>query len=94
MKRGSVGQSSQLARPSGGSSGVVTRSSSAGRQRTVRRAPTSTAVARPNTGGGNFLRFYTEDSPGLKIGPNVVLCLSLLFIGFVILLHIWGKFHR
>ena len=27
-------------------------------------------------------------------GPTTVLVLSLLFIGFVVLLHIWGKFQR
>lgn len=37
------------------------------------------------------LRFYTDDAPGLKIGPNMVLILSLSFIGFVVVLHIWGK---
>mmetsp|Transcript_6515 Transcript_6515/g.9817 ORF Transcript_6515/g.9817 Transcript_6515/m.9817 type:complete len:108 (-) Transcript_6515:260-583(-) len=37
------------------------------------------------------LRFYTDDAPGLKIGPTMVLVLSLLFIGFVVLLHIYGK---
>eukprot|EP01099_Mayorella_cantabrigiensis_P004452 TRINITY_DN3351_c0_g1_i1.p1 TRINITY_DN3351_c0_g1~~TRINITY_DN3351_c0_g1_i1.p1 ORF type:complete len:103 (+),score=27.13 TRINITY_DN3351_c0_g1_i1:84-392(+) len=43
---------------------------------------------------GGLLRFYNEDSTGLKIGPTVVLVISLLFIAFVILLHFWGKFHR
>lgn len=39
-----------------------------------------------------ILRFYTDDSPGLKIGPTTVLVLCLLFVGFVVLLHVWGKF--
>jgi len=38
-----------------------------------------------------MLRFYTDDAPGLKIGPTTVLILSLAFIAFVVLLHIWGK---
>eukprot|EP00462_Mataza_sp_D1_P001802 CAMPEP_0175097532 /NCGR_PEP_ID=MMETSP0086_2-20121207/5340_1 /TAXON_ID=136419 /ORGANISM="Unknown Unknown, Strain D1" /LENGTH=70 /DNA_ID=CAMNT_0016371055 /DNA_START=28 /DNA_END=240 /DNA_ORIENTATION=+ len=42
-------------------------------------------------GGAGILKFYTDDAPGLKIGPTTVLVLSLLFIGFVVLLHIWGK---
>ncbi|KAJ0406358.1 hypothetical protein P43SY_006966 [Pythium insidiosum] len=61
------------------------------------RRPTA---ARPtqNTGRGmggstaGILRFYTDDSPGLKIGPTTVLVLCLLFVGFVVLLHVWGKF--
>ncbi|XP_060175227.1 protein transport protein Sec61 subunit beta [Lycium barbarum] len=55
-----------------------------------------------NTGGGvvgsgnasNMLRFYTDDSPGLKISPTVVLVMSLCFIGFVTALHVLGKFYR
>jgi hypothetical protein len=27
-------------------------------------------------------------------GPTTVLVLSLLFIAFVVLLHIWGKFRK
>ncbi|KAI3450535.1 hypothetical protein Pfo_007200 [Paulownia fortunei] len=44
--------------------------------------------------GGNMLRFYTDDSPGLKISPTVVLIMSLCFIGFVTALHVIGKFYR
>jgi protein transport protein SEC61 subunit beta len=45
-------------------------------------------------GASSVLKFYTEEAPGLKIGPTTVLVLSLLFIGFVVLLHIWGKLTR
>ncbi|KAL0436453.1 UNVERIFIED_CONTAM: protein transport protein Sec61 subunit beta [Sesamum radiatum] len=44
--------------------------------------------------GSNMLRFYTDDSPGLKISPTVVLIMSLCFIGFVAVLHVIGKFYR
>ncbi|GAV78101.1 Sec61_beta domain-containing protein, partial [Cephalotus follicularis] len=49
-----------------------------------------------NSGGGasNMLRFYTDDAPGLKISPTVVLIMSLCFIGFVTALHVFGKFYR
>lgn len=58
------------------------------------------AASRPNQNNGRgmggstagILRFYTDDSPGLKIGPTTVLVLCLLFVGFVVLLHVWGKF--
>ncbi|XP_068669182.1 protein transport protein Sec61 subunit beta-like [Aristolochia californica] len=45
-------------------------------------------------GGSNVLRFYTDDAPGLKITPTVVLVMSLCFIGFVTALHVFGKFYR
>lgn len=38
-----------------------------------------------------ILRFYADEAPGLKIGPTTVLLMSLMFIGFVVLLHIYGK---
>jgi len=45
-------------------------------------------------GAGSMWRFYTEDSPGLKVGPVPVLVMSLLFIASVFMLHIWGKYTR
>jgi len=51
-------------------------------------------VATTGQENAGILRFYTDDAPGLKIGPTTVLVLSLLFIGFVVLLHIWGKLSR
>jgi protein transport protein SEC61 subunit beta len=42
---------------------------------------------------GNMLRFYTDDAPGLKITPTVVLVMSVCFIGFVSILHVVGKLY-
>ncbi|XP_054811425.1 protein transport protein Sec61 subunit beta-like [Prosopis cineraria] len=44
--------------------------------------------------GANMLRFYTDDAPGLKISPTMVLVMSLCFIGFVTALHVFGKLYR
>jgi protein transport protein SEC61 subunit beta len=41
-----------------------------------------------------MLRFYTDDAPGLKITPTVVLVMSVCFIGFVTALHVFGKLYR
>jgi protein transport protein SEC61 subunit beta len=46
------------------------------------------------TSSGGMWRFYTDDSPGIKVGPVPVLVMSLLFIACVFMLHIWGKFNR
>jgi len=76
------------ARSSGGGGGTV-------RQR---KAGGGTATASRGGGGGggagSMWRFYTEDSPGLKVGPVPVLVMSLLFIASVFMLHIWGKYTR
>lgn len=50
------------------------------------------ATGRPAGAGNNILQFYTDDSPGLQVGPTTVLVASLSFVGFVVLLHILGKF--
>jgi len=47
---------------------------------------------RPAGAGNNILQFYTDDSPGLQIGPTTVLIASLSFVGSVVVLHIIGKF--
>ena len=48
-------------------------------------------VSRPPQGSGSLLRFYTDESPGLKITPVVVLGMSVCFIGFVTMLHAIAK---
>ncbi len=62
------------------------------------RKPATTTRSRPGaTGGGasaGVWRFYTEDSPGLKVGPVPVLVMSLIFIASVFMLHIWGKYTK
>ncbi|KAG6570773.1 Protein transport protein Sec61 subunit beta, partial [Cucurbita argyrosperma subsp. sororia] len=45
-------------------------------------------------GGNNMLRFYTDVAPGLKISPTVVLVLSICFIDFITVLHVFGKLYR
>jgi protein transport protein SEC61 subunit beta len=49
----------------------------------------------PKTGSGaQELKFHTEDAPGMKVSPKTVLITSLIYIGIVVLLHIWGKIRQ
>ena len=75
--------------PKGGSGGSTVRSRKGG-------ATTGATTRRAAGSGGpqNMWRFYTEDSPGIKVGPVPVLVMSLLFIASVFMLHIWGKYTR
>ncbi|PVF98674.1 Pre protein translocase Sec Sec61-beta subunit [Serendipita vermifera] len=65
----------------------------------VRRRATGSTVAKPNSaraagaGGSSntMLKLYTDDSPGLRVDPFVVLILSLSFIGSIFFLHISAK---
>jgi len=63
---------------------------------TLRKKQALTAgAAGPGRGQGGssagVLRFYTDDSPGIKMGPTTVLLSSSIFIGLVVLLHVWGR---
>ncbi|EPT04855.1 Pre protein translocase Sec Sec61-beta subunit [Fomitopsis schrenkii] len=67
-----------------------------------RRAAASTQAARPNStraagaGGSSntMLKLYTDDSPGLRVDPFIVLVLSLSFIASIFFLHISAKVIR
>merc|ERR1712198_667656 len=60
---------------------------------TVRQRKATTTTRTAGSSGGMW-RFYTDDSPGIKVGPVPVLVMSLLFIACVFMLHIWGKYNR
>ncbi|KAG8919565.1 Arf guanine nucleotide exchange factor sbh1 [Tulasnella sp. 418] len=85
------------ARP--GAAGTISRPPGAGQ---VRRRATGGAAAKPNStraagaGGSSntMLRLYTDDSPGLRVDPFVVMILSLSFIGSIFFLHISAKVIR
>ncbi|KIM43748.1 hypothetical protein M413DRAFT_18121 [Hebeloma cylindrosporum] len=89
---------SDSARPaSRGSSGVA---KPPGAQ--IRRRAGASQVSRPNStraagaGGSSntMLKLYTDDSPGLRVDPFIVLVLSLSFIASIFFLHISAKVIR
>ncbi|KAL1190602.1 Protein transport protein Sec61 subunit beta [Cardamine amara subsp. amara] len=76
-------------------SGAPQRGSAAAAASMRRRKPSSGAGGGGASGGaaGSMLQFYTDDAPGLKISPNVVLIMSIGFIAFVAVLHVMGKLY-
>ena len=58
---------------------------------TPARTGAANAAARPVNRQGNQFAFFQEESSGLKVSPKTVLILSLLYMGIVVLLHIFGK---
>ncbi|KAK3825006.1 MAG: Pre protein translocase Sec Sec61-beta subunit [Benniella sp.] len=66
--------------------------------RSAARRRTTTSRAQNSRGPGpssaGMMRIYTDDSPGLRVDPVVVLVLSLAFIASVFALHIYGKLTR
>ncbi|KAL4340524.1 hypothetical protein GQ457_08G001650 [Hibiscus cannabinus] len=100
MARGSS-QSQSSTSASGSRPGVAAPRGSAAaaagmrRRRLVGGSSSASAAGSVGSGSGsNMLRFYTDDAPGLKISPTVVLVMSLCFIGFVTALHVFGKLYR
>ncbi|KAF9191319.1 hypothetical protein BGZ51_007497 [Haplosporangium sp. Z 767] len=71
--------------------GASPRGAAVRRRTTAAKAQTSRAPG-PSTSG--MMRIYTDDSPGLRVDPVVVLVLSLAFIASVFALHIYGKLTR
>ncbi|CAK0908083.1 unnamed protein product [Prorocentrum cordatum] len=61
-------------------------------RRTGRSTVATSNGGRKAGGEGGILKFYTDDAPGLKVGPTTVLVLSLVFMAIVCSLHILGKF--
>lgn len=53
--------------------------------------PAGTRAAGAGGSSGTMLRLYTDDAPGLKVDPLVVLVLSIAFVGSVFALHIIAK---
>lgn len=50
-----------------------------------------TQASHRGAGNAGEFKMYTDDAPGIQIGPSTVLILSLTFIGVVVFLHILGK---
>ena len=41
--------------------------------------------------GQSGIKYFSEESSGFKISPKTVLIMSLIYIGIVVLLHIYAK---
>ncbi|RPB26107.1 Pre protein translocase Sec Sec61-beta subunit, partial [Terfezia boudieri ATCC MYA-4762] len=84
--------------PPGGPKTAIRRRNAADRAAQVANArparPASTRAAGAGGSSSTMLKLYTDESPGFKIDPVVVLVLSLGFIFSVVALHIIAKISR
>ncbi|PKS09952.1 hypothetical protein jhhlp_004575 [Lomentospora prolificans] len=79
----------------GGPRTVIRRRAAADQKEKIANArPSSTRAAGAGGSTSTMLRLYTDESPGLKVDPVVVLVLSLVFIFSVVALHIIAKVTR
>ncbi|KAJ5106323.1 Protein transport protein Sec61 subunit beta, partial [Penicillium angulare] len=97
---GAVASGSSVSRPSsptppGGPRAAMRRRAAADHKETLRNArPSSTRSAGAGGSSGTMLKLYTDESPGLRVDPVVVLVLSLGFIFSVVGLHVIAKVTR
>ncbi len=74
--------------PPGGARTAIRRRAAADQKDKIANArPNSTRAAGAGGSSSTMLRLYTDESPGLKVDPVVVLVLSLVFIFSVVALH-------
>ncbi|KAF2086499.1 hypothetical protein K490DRAFT_74437 [Saccharata proteae CBS 121410] len=79
-------------KPPGGPATAIRRKAAADRADKVANArPSSTRAAGAGGSSSTMLRLYTDESPGLKVDPVVVLVLSVGFIISVVALHVIAK---
>ncbi|KAL2355820.1 hypothetical protein BJ546DRAFT_1060037 [Cryomyces antarcticus] len=82
-------------KPPGGPATAIRRKAAADRADKVANArPSSTRAAGAGGSSSTMLRLYTDESPGLKVDPVVVLVLSVGFIISVVALHVIAKITR
>ncbi|CAK36920.1 protein transport protein Sec61 subunit beta [Aspergillus awamori] len=81
--------------PPGGPRAAMRRRAAADHKESLRNArPSSTRAAGAGGSSGTMLKLYTDESPGLRVDPVVVLVLSLGFIFSVVGLHVIAKITR
>ncbi|KDQ05926.1 hypothetical protein BOTBODRAFT_39879 [Botryobasidium botryosum FD-172 SS1] len=80
--------------PRPGAAGTVARPPGAGlshRRAQPAAKPNSSRSAGHGGSSNTMLKLYTDDSPGLRVDPFVVIIISLSFIGSIFFLHIAAK---
>ncbi|KAI1821035.1 Sec61beta family-domain-containing protein [Xylaria intraflava] len=90
----STGRPSSPAPPGGARTAIRRRAAADQKEKIANARPSSTRAAGAGGSSSTMLRLYTDESPGLKVDPVVVLVLSLVFIFSVVALHIIAKITR
>ncbi|MCJ1273110.1 Arf guanine nucleotide exchange factor sbh1 [Puttea exsequens] len=91
---GGVSSGRTLSPPGGPKTAIRRKAAQDRADKVANSRPTSTRAAGAGGSSSTMLRLYTDESPGLKIDPVVVLVLSLGFIFSVVALHIIAKVSR
>ncbi|KAI9171845.1 Phosphatase PSR1 [Paramyrothecium foliicola] len=90
----SIGRPSSPTPPGGPRTAIRRRAAADQKEKVLNARPSSTRAAGAGGSSSTMLKLYTDESPGLKVDPVVVLVLSLVFIFSVVALHIIAKLTR
>ena len=60
-------------------------------QKGVLAARKQTPQRKAGAGLSSLFKIYTDDTPGVKVGPTTVLVVSLIYMAAVVILHIVAK---
>ncbi|KAE8451365.1 hypothetical protein EG329_003994 [Mollisiaceae sp. DMI_Dod_QoI] len=90
----STGRPSSPTPPGGPKTAIRRRAAADQKDKVANARPSSTRAAGAGGSSSTMLKLYTDESPGLKVDPVVVLVLSLVFIFSVVALHIIAKVTR
>jgi protein transport protein SEC61 subunit beta len=85
---------SSPAPPGGARTQIRRRAAAEQKDKIASQRPNSTRAAGAGGSTSTMLRLYTDEAPGLKVDPVVVLVLSIVFIFSVVALHIIAKVTR
>ncbi|KAH8648077.1 Sec61beta family-domain-containing protein [Tricladium varicosporioides] len=87
----STGRPSSPTPPGGPKTAIRRRAAADQKDKVANARPSSTRAAGAGGSSSTMLRLYTDESPGLKVDPVVVLVLSIVFIFSVVALHTHKK---
>ncbi|KAH8597424.1 Sec61beta family-domain-containing protein [Bisporella sp. PMI_857] len=91
---GGSGRPSSPTPPGGPKTAIRRRAAADQKDKLANARPSSTRAAGAGGSSSTMLKLYTDESPGLKVDPVVVLVLSLVFIMSVVALHLIAKLTR
>ena len=44
------------------------------------------------SGGAGLVRFFEDETPGIKVGPTLVVILTVILLVAVVIAHVWTVF--
>ncbi len=44
------------------------------------------------SGGAGLIRFFEDETPGIKVGPTLVVILAAILLVAVVIAHVWSVF--